>query len=335
MSQRSDSHMPPLLEQVDLISSASLNGVLIVDGAGRIVFVNIRTEHLFGYQTSELLGQPVEILIPERQRDAHRGMRAVFAQAPKMRQMGVGADFLARRKDGSEFQCEIGLNPIHSTSDHVLAVITDITERKRGEEHQKLLIGELNHRIQNLFSVIQSVATNSLSGNPILVEARDAFVDRLQSLGRAYGMLTEQEWRGAPLRKILEAETSAFADQVSVDGPDVMVREKSAQSIAMVLHELTTNAVKYGALSADAGRVAVRWSIDSDQNAGKFALSWEEAGGPPVVPPTRTGYGSRVIDSTMRRLGTHQFEYAPGGLKYRMEAPLEKVGWVMNADTTP
>jgi PAS domain S-box-containing protein len=140
MSQSSDSNTRPLLEQADFISSASLNSILIVDGSGRIAFVNVRTEQLFGYQSSELLGQPVEILVPERLRDRHRGLREVFAQAPKIRRLGVGRDLLARRKDGSEFQCEIGLNPIHSTSDHVLAVVTDITERKRARSAKSSLL---------------------------------------------------------------------------------------------------------------------------------------------------------------------------------------------------
>ncbi|MGZ8367537.1 MAG: HWE histidine kinase domain-containing protein [Rhodoplanes sp.] len=195
-------------------------------------------------------------------------------------------------------------------------------------------IGELNHRIQNLFAVIQSVALHSLGGNRPLLETREVFIDRLQSLGRAYTMMTEQEWRGAPLRQILAAETSAFAERVSLDGIDLMVRQKAAQSFALLLHELTTNAVKYGALSVPAGRVDVRWRVDRedgrDDSPGVFVLSWEETGGPVVVVPTRTGYGRKIIEDTMRRIGKHHIDYAQAGLKYRMEAPIEKVGWIID-----
>ncbi|MGB8528978.1 MAG: hypothetical protein WCD75_19485, partial [Rhodoplanes sp.] len=110
---------------------------------------------------------------------------------------------------------------------------------------------------------------------------------------------------------------SAFADRVSVDGIDLMVRQKAAQSFALILHELTTNAVKYGALSVPAGRVNVSWSVDRESNPGQFVLCWEEIGGPEVVPPTRRGYGRTIIESTMRRIGRHQIEYAPTGLKFR------------------
>lgn len=329
MSQSTESDTRPLLEQVDFISSASLNGVLIVDGAARIIFANVRTEQLFGYQSSELLGQPVEILVPDRLRDRHRGLREVFAQAPKMRPMGAGRDFVARRKDGSEFNCEIGLNPLHSTSDHVLAVVTDITERKRGEEHQKLLIGELNHRIQNLFAVIQSVAAHSMSGNPILTEARETFVDRLQSLGRTYTIVTEQNWRGAPIKQILTTELSMFADRVDFVGDDVMVRQNAVQIFALLFHELATNAVKYGALSAQSGRVSARWSIDQELGKAMFSFFWTESGGPVVLPPTRMGYGRRIIEDTVRRLGSYRIDYAPGGLKYEMHALLDEVGWAI------
>ena len=114
-----------------------------------------------------------------------------------------------------------------------------------------------------------------------------------------------------------------------------MVRQKAAQSFALLLHELTTNAVKYGALSVPAGRVAVRWNVDREQRPGLFILSWEETGGPVVTQPTRTGYGRRIIEDTMRRIGKHQIEYAELGLRYRMEAPVEKVGWVIEKKPPP
>ena len=302
-------------------------GLLVVGPGARIVFLNEYVEQMLGYARDELLGQPVETLVPEQLRIQHADLRRVFAAAPRERPMGTGRDLLARRRDGSEIPVEIGLKPIRSEGrDFVLAIMVDIRERKRTEERQRLLVGELNHRIQNLFAVIHSVALHSLGGNRSLVEAREVFIDRLQSLGRAYTMMSEQEWRGAPLRQILAAETSAFADRVSVDGIDLMVRQKAAQSFALILHELTTNAVKYGALSVPAGRVNVSWSVDRESHPGQFVLCWEETGGPAVVPPTRTGYGRKIIENTMRRIGKHQIEYAPSGLKFRIEAPIEKIG---------
>ncbi|MFL9823918.1 PAS domain S-box protein [Rhodoplanes sp. SY1] len=317
-----------------MILESGPSGLVLVDGVARIVFANEHAEELLGYARGELVGQPVECLVPDRFRDGHPDLRRVFDLSPRDRPMGMGRDLAARRKDGSEFPVEIALKPM--TVDgraYVLAELVDITERKRTEDRQRLLIGELNHRIQNLFAVIQSVALSSLSGERPLREARDVFIDRLQSLGRAYTLMTEQEWRGAPLRQILASETSAFADRVTLDGVEVMVKQNAAQSFALLLHELTTNAVKYGALSAPEGSIAVRWSVERDLRPMAFVLSWQEDGGPTVAPPTRSGYGRKIIEDTMRRIGKHSIEYAPQGLKYRMEAPLEKVGWVVDDST--
>lgn len=291
---------------------------------------------MLGYAPGELLGKSVDILVPDRVRGQHAALRRMFTDAPRERAMGVGRDLVARRSDGTEIPVEIGLKPIRAMDgDYVLIILIDITERKRIEDRQRLLIGELNHRIQNLFAVVQAVALHSLSANRPLVEGREVFIDRLQSLGRAYTLMTEQEWRGAPLRQILASEISAFADRVNFEGVDLMVKQNAAQSFALLLHELTTNAVKYGALSAPTGRVEVRWTINQDNPPAKFVLSWEESGGPLVTPPTRAGYGRKIIEDTIRRIGKHQIDYAPTGMKYRMEAPLEKVGWVIGHPGAP
>lgn len=316
---------------IQMLFESSPNGLLVINAEAKISFVNDAAEKMLGYAHGELLGEPVDSLVPDRIRGEHAALRRMFTEAPRERPMGAGRDLVARRRDGNEFPVEIGLKPIRAMDgDYVLVVLIDITERKRVEERQRLLIGELNHRIQNLFAVVQAVALHSLGGNRSLVEAREVFIDRLQSLGRAYTLMTEQEWRGAPLRQILAAEISAFVDRVDFEGVDLMVRRNAAQSFALLLHELTTNAVKYGALSARGGRVDVRWTIDRDSQPARFILSWEESGGPVVTPPTRSGYGRKIIEDTIRRIGRHQIEYAATGLKYRMEAPLEKVGWVID-----
>jgi PAS domain S-box-containing protein len=317
-------------DQLRLFCEASPNEVLAVDPDGTIIFVNAQCERMLGYGRDELVGHPVELLIPFRLRDGHVGLRQAFAAVPQQRPMGVGRDLLAQRKDGSEFPVEIGLSPVETEDGPcVLAVMVDISDRKRAEERQRLLIGELNHRIQNLFAVIQSVAYNSLSGQRPIAEAREVFIERLHSLGRTYTIMTEQQWRGAPIRQILAAELSAFSDRVALDGIDVMVRQSSAQSFALLFHELTTNAVKYGALSATGGHVDVRWAVDREAQPATFRFTWEERGGPPVLPPTRSGYGRKIIEETVRRLGRHQISYVVDGVKYRMEARLDKIGWVI------
>ncbi|MFY9699344.1 MAG: HWE histidine kinase domain-containing protein [Rhodoplanes sp.] len=238
-------------------------GLLVVDPAARIIFLNRYVERTLGYGRDELLGQSADTLVPERLRIQHVDLRQL-ARVPRERPIGMGIDLCAR--DGSEIPVEIWLEPIRSEGlDLVLVVLVDISERKRVEERQRLIIGELNHRVQNLFAVVQSMALHSLDGKRSLMDAREVFIDRLQSLGRAYSMMTEQEWRGAALRQILAAETSPFADRVSIDGIDLMVRQNAAQSFALLLHELTTNAVKYGALSVE--------SLCAGRSTGKVILT--------------------------------------------------------------
>jgi PAS domain S-box-containing protein len=321
---------------IQMLFESSPNGLLVINAAAKISFLNDAAEKMLGYGPGELLGQSVDILVPSSVQAQHAALRRMFTDAPRERAMGSGRDLVARCRDGSEIPVEIGLKPIRAMDgDYVLVILIDITERKRIEDRQRLLIGELNHRIQNLFAVVQAVALHSLSADRPLAEGREVFIDRLQSLGRAYTLMTEQEWRGAPLRQILAAEISAFADRVNFDGVDLMVRQNAAQSFTLLLHELTTNAVKYGALSAPGGRVDVRWTIDRDNQPSKFTLFWEESGGPRVTPPTRSGYGRKIIEDTIRRIGKHHIDYAPTGMKYQMEAPLEKVGWVIGSPSAP
>ncbi|MGZ8330186.1 MAG: PAS domain S-box protein [Rhodoplanes sp.] len=169
---------------------SSPNGLLVIDAEARIVFVNEFAERMLGYGRDELLDKRVETLVPERFRISHMELRRAFTSVPRDRPMGMGRDLWARRRDGKEIPVEIGLKPIRSEGhDLVLVVLVDISARKRIEERQRLLIGELNHRIQNLFAVIQSVALHSLGGNRPLLETREVFIDRLQSLGRAYTMM--------------------------------------------------------------------------------------------------------------------------------------------------
>lgn len=330
LARQRDRHAAALARLSAHIDNSPL-AVVEFDADGRIIGWSKGAERMFGWRAAEVAGFRGDELHWIDPDDA-RAFAALIAGM-----IGGGAPretrpLRMRTAEGVVLDCEVYCSALLDAFGRLVSVnaqILDVTDRKRAEETQRLLIGELNHRIQNLFAVVQAVALHSLGGNRPLVEAREVFIDRLQSLGRAYTLMTEQEWRGAPLRQILAAEISAFADRVSFDGVDLMVRQNAAQSFALLLHELTTNAVKYGALSAPGGRVDVRWTLNHDSQPVKFILSWEESGGPLVAPPTRSGYGRKIIEDTIRRIGKHQIDYAPTGMKYRMEAPLEKVGWVI------
>jgi len=203
---------------------------------------------------------------------------------------------------------------------HVLGVLLDITERKEAEERLKLLAREVDHRANNLLAVVQ--ATVKLSESSSLEGLKDVIDGRIAALAHAHNLLADSRWVGADLRLLVEEEFRPYltgdADQVIVEGPAVVLRAEAAQSIAMVLHELTTNAVKYGALRSG-GSVTVRWAFSDD---GALSLTWTEQGAVDVKGPTRRGFGVGMAERAMRQLkGAATFDWKSGGLVCRIELP--------------
>ncbi|MGF3027783.1 HWE histidine kinase domain-containing protein [Methylobacterium aquaticum] len=208
-------------------------------------------------------------------------------------------------------------------------VTLDVTERKRGEEHRALLAEELNHRVKNSMATIQSIAHQTLTHATSLAEARTAFNARLQSLSAAHDILTRESWEGATLAEIVEETLRPFRSgtglRFGIGGPPVRLPPRLALAFVMALHELATNAVKYGALSTDQGRVSLAWDITAEE---RLRLCWEETGGPPVSAPTRRGFGSRMIERVLAAEigGVVAVEYRPGGVVATVEAPLPEMG---------
>jgi PAS domain S-box-containing protein len=203
-------------------------------------------------------------------------------------------------------------------------VCIDITDRKRAEETEQLLSNELQHRTKNLLAVVQALARRSLRGNAILDDARKSFVGRLQALARNDLRLTNSGWSGARLHDVIKSELEHFADRISVDGPDIVLAPQPAQNVALAIHELATNAAKYGSLSEPGGDVAIGWTIASkDRGSTLLQFAWQERGGPPVLPPTHKGFGTSLLEST---LGKGRFDYAPAGLRYEIDVDLADAG---------
>lgn len=311
-----------------IIESAP-NGVVIVDQAGRIMSVNTSTETLFGYGRTELLGRPVEMLVPKPAAERHRTLRVAYQARPEPRSMGAGRDLSGRRKDGSEFPVEIGLNPVGGNGKpFVLATVIDITTRRRAERGQQLLVDELRHRTRNLFAVVQSLAAATLFKDTPPAEAKDTFYGRLQALAHAYAAVADTSWEGAALDQMLRRQLAGFSDRVSVTGCGVAVGVSAAQNFALIAHELATNAVKYGALSAPGGTVAITGQVGPDDGPEGRVLSfcWQESGGPKVSPPTRRGFGSTLLVDAARGFSTDvAIEYNPDGLVYRLDVPLRAI----------
>ena len=206
-------------------------------------------------------------------------------------------------------------------------VFRDITDRKMVEEDRELLINELNHRVKNTLATVQSVARQTLTGRGVPAAVQRGFEARLQALGNVHTLLTEQNWEGAGLREVIEmsAGPHGAADRrpFSIAGPDFRLRPKSAVALSMAMHELATNAAKYGALGVPDGHVDIAWQVDG----GRFSLTWRESGGPPVKPPTRRGFGSRLIERGLAAelRGRVKIEYRTEGVVCTIEAPLDSL----------
>lgn len=201
----------------------------------------------------------------------------------------------------------------------------EIAARLEAEDQQKLLLDELNHRVKNTLATVQSVAAQTLRRTERVEDARATFEARLVALSQAHDLLTRDNWRGASLRDLLAAELAphggAAEHRVLAAGPDVWLAPNTAVAMGMAFHELATNAAKYGALSNASGRVVVIWTGD-DQSS--LELVWREEGGPPVTPPTRKGFGSRLILSGLaHQLGGNVIlEFPPDGVQCVMHIPL-------------
>jgi PAS domain S-box-containing protein len=208
----------------------------------------------------------------------------------------------------------------HPIGLHVLA--RDVTERKRAEEHQELLINELNHRVKNSLAVVQSLIEQTLRDDQVDKQVRDALSGRVAALAAAHNVVTRKKWEPALLRDVIHEALFPFceAGRCDIDGPDLAVSPTTAVTLALAVHELATNAAKYGALKSAEGQISVRWQVED----GQLTWEWQEQGGPAVTPPSRQGFGTRMMERGLARQlgGTVSLDYCPDGLKCRVEAPL-------------
>jgi PAS domain S-box-containing protein len=226
---------------------------------------------------------------------------------------------------------DVAVTPITNpdgTVDKLLSVSRDITATKQLEEHQRLLINELNHRVKNTLATVQSIASQTLRNAATLDKAQAAFEARLLALSSAHNVLTRESWEGANLREIVAEALAPYSnkreDRMHLSGPDVRLPPQMALALAMALQELTTNAVKYGALSNEVGEISIRWTLDRAQEPPQLHLRWQESGGPPVQEPKRRGFGTRLIERSLALDldGSVRIEFSPGGVVCTVEAPL-------------
>jgi PAS domain S-box-containing protein len=202
-----------------------------------------------------------------------------------------------------------------------VGTVADVTERKEREEREHLLMREVNHRAKNILSVVDAIARQTATKNP--EDFVERFSERIQALSANQELLVRNEWRGVEIEDLVRAQLSHFAgligSRIALDGPKLRLKAASAQAIGLAIHELATNAGKYGALSTDKGCLDVSWATDGDT----LAMSWTERDGPPVSAPQRRGFGTIVMEAMASRSvnGKVQLDYAPSGLTWRLICP--------------
>lgn len=211
---------------------------------------------------------------------------------------------------------------------HLLAISRDITQLKRAEERQHLLAQEMHHRVKNMLAIVQAIAGQTLRDAVPMRDARESFLARLRTLDAAQDMLIREISEGASIGNVVAAAMephTGSSERLRVDGPAVMLGARQALALAMALHELATNAAKYGALSGDAGNIEIAWNIDEPASEGpRLHLRWTERGGPPVTPPAVAGFGSRLIERSLAAEfgGEVSLAYEPNGVVCTIDAPL-------------
>lgn len=294
-----------------------------------IVFVNQSFLSLTGYGEHEVLGQRLDFLM-ERGADPETltEIRTAFAGG-----RGLETEVCCRHKDGSAFWATLFISPVRDAAGAVVqhfASFVDITRLKEKEDRLQFLLDELSHRTQNTLATVLSIARQTLRGAADDTAA-EVFLGRILALSKVHGLLGHAGWEEVGLRDVVDQALQPFglgdgdAARFSVTGDDVRLQPKTALTLSMVFHELATNAAKHGALSAvAAGRIDVSWRPEPRRPGDWLRLRWQERDGPPVAPPGRRGFGSRLIERDLAREldGEVRLDYAPAGLICQIVMPV-------------
>jgi PAS domain S-box-containing protein len=310
-------------------------GMLQLDRELRYVRINDALAAMNGLPTADHIGKSIHEVVPDLAARLEPEFRKALEGQPVLNAEVVGETPAA---PGVTHTWLLSWYPMRGSDDAVVGinvVAQDITERKRAEtairENQRqlrLLVDELNHRVKNTLAIVQSIATQTLR-RTATDEIAQTFNGRLFALSRAHDQLTRTNWDTADLEDLIKQVSMPHRDspdRIIIAGPNVRLVPNSAMTFSLALHELCTNAVKYGALSGAQGRVDIRWSVDSDSK--RLLWHWQESGGPTVSPPPRRGFGSRMIEKGLARefSGQVNLKFDAGGLSCTIDAPLPEEG---------
>ncbi|MEZ5971484.1 MAG: PAS domain S-box protein [Hyphomonadaceae bacterium] len=309
----------------DVIISKTLGGIITSWNGG--------ATRIFGYEPEEIIGQHISKIIPPELMDEEKDIIARLSRGERIEHF----ETIRLTKDGKRVHISLTVSPMRDSGGRIIGaskVARDITDRKRAEETQRLLIDELNHRIKNTLATVQAIATQTLRRSASPTEFVESFSGRIKALARAHGLLTAGSFQGAEITDLVR-EQLLLGDEddqrISQSGPAVTLEAQPALHLALVLHELGTNARKHGALSVVSGSVAVRWQVQSS-NGRHLKLSWREIGGPRVKAPSTQGFGSVLIENSLRAYGGDvAVTYAEDGVICEINLPLAELSHPIGA----
>ncbi|HEY2660980.1 MAG TPA: PAS domain S-box protein [Caulobacteraceae bacterium] len=290
-------------QRMEGIVESAMDALITVDEQQRIMLFNPAAERMFGVPSAQAVRAPIERFIPERFRPGHsEHIRRFKETGVTNRRMGALGAISGLRANGEEFPLEASISQVEVGGLKIATVILrDITERLASEEARNLLAREVDHRAKNALAVVQAVV--SLTRAPTTEAFVTAVRGRVSALGRAHSLLARNRWQGGDLTQIITDETAPYEKpgQIQIRGPSVVLDPNAVQHVSLMIHELATNAVKYGALSVDQGRVDIRLTILPGQ---QLELCWTETGGPAAGEPASTGFGSTLVSQlATRQLG--------------------------------
>lgn len=311
------------LARLAAIIASSDDAIVAKDLNGIVTSWNAAAERIFGYTAAEMIGHSIIRIIPTELRQEEDHILGKLRRGEHIRHF----DSVRVRKDGRRIDVSLTISPIRDPAGNIVGaskIARDVTERKAGERLQKLLFQELNHRVKNTLAMVQAMATQSLRSTVDARSFTEAFSGRIQALAKAHDLLVERKLEGADLASLVREQVSLGADRSRImpSGPDVILPSQIAVEMGLVLHELATNARKYGALAVPDGRVSVTWTIDGKEADQCLSLSWKEYGVQPD-PPVDHGFGGRLIERAFSAYGgSTDLRFEPDGVACEITVPL-------------
>lgn len=331
--KRVEEQLTDSLRVMQLAAEAGGMGSWHLDVARNRLDYSEQMLHILGIPPGQWAGTPeaLEAIVhPDDIEHRRRARAAALANGGRME-----LEFRIRRPDGEirwmHSRGSVLRSPDGSAAESA-GIMIDITERRRAEEQIRFVMRELSHRTKNLLAVVQAMAWQSSQATPNLEEFLERFTLRIEGLRRSHDLLVKREWAGADLEDLVRGQLSPFLDnaasRLSVSGPQLVVRPSGAEDLGLILHELATNAMKYGALSVPGGKIAIDWDINTGENGLlMFRMCWQERGGPAVVAPTRSGFGSTVIKDMLATTKKARIcmDFNPSGLIWRLEVVAQRM----------